>query len=67
MKYISIDRLCDFEFHDSEWSFISWENGNLLVRIIMLNIHKDTEQNDTGKDMEIGVKKDIQFLECLFL
>lgn len=53
MKYISTDRLCDFEFHDSEWSFVSWENGNLTVRIIMLNIHKDAVQNDMGKDMEI--------------
>lgn len=53
MRYISKDRLCDFEFHDSEWSFVSWEDGDLTVRISMLNIHKDTEQNDTGKDMEI--------------
>lgn len=53
MKNISTDRFCDFEFHDSEWSFISWENGNLTVRIEMLNIHKDAEQNDMGKDMEI--------------
>ena len=53
MKYVSIDRLCDFEFHDSEWSFVSYEGGNLTVKIEMLNIHKDAEQNDCGKDMEI--------------
>ena len=53
MKYLSTDRLSDFEFHDSEWSYVSWERGNLTVRIVMLNIHKDTEQNDTGRDMEI--------------
>ena len=53
MNYVSIDRLCDFEFHDSEWSFVSWERGNLTVRIVMLNVHKDTKHNDTGKDMEI--------------
>ncbi len=53
MKYISTDRLCDFEFHDSEWSFVSWENGDLTARIVMLNIHKDAAQNDMGKDMEI--------------
>lgn len=53
MKYVSIDRLCDFEFHDSEWSFVSWSEGKLTVKIEMLNIHKDAEQNCTGKDMEI--------------
>ena len=53
MKYISTDRLCDFEFHESEWRFVSWENGNLTVSIDKLNIRKDAEQNDTGKDMEI--------------
>jgi len=53
MKYISTDRLSDFEFHDSEWCFVSWEDGNLTVRIRMLNIHKDAQQNDCGKDMEI--------------
>lgn len=53
MKYVSTDRLCDFEFHDSEWSFVSWEGGNLTVKIDMLNIHKDAKQNDTGKDMEL--------------
>lgn len=41
MKYISTDRLCDFEFHDSEWSVVSWENGNLTVKLRALNIHKD--------------------------
>lgn len=54
MKYISTDRLCDFEFHDSEWSFVSWSDGKLTVKIEMLNIHKDAEQNDFGKDMELG-------------
>ena len=53
MKYISKDRLGDFEFHDSEWSFLSYEGGNLTFKIEMLNIHKDAEQNDTGKEMEI--------------
>ena len=53
MKYISKDRLGDFEFHDSEWSFVSWKNGDLTVKIKALNIHKDAEQNCTGKDMEI--------------
>ncbi len=54
IKHISVDSLGDFEFHDSEWSFVSWENGNLTVKIRALNIHKDAEQNRTGKDMELG-------------
>ena len=53
MKYISKDRLGDFEFHDSEWELESWADGNLTLRVTELNIHKDAEQNDCGKDMEI--------------
>ena len=53
MKYVSIDQLHDFEFHDSVWSFVSWENDNLTVKIRMLNIHKDAEQNGSAEDMEI--------------
>ena len=44
MKYISTDRLCDFEFHGSEWSFVLWSDGKLTVKVEMLNIHKDAEQ-----------------------
>lgn len=53
MKYVSIDQLHDFEFHDSVWSFVSWANDNLTVKIRMLNIHKDAEQNGSAEDMEI--------------
>ncbi len=52
MKYISTDRLTDFEFHDSVWAFDSWENGALRVKVTGLNIHKNTEQNDLGADMQ---------------
>ncbi len=52
--HVSLDSLADFEFHDSEWSFVSWENGDLAVKIRALNIHKDAAQNGTGKDMELG-------------
>ena len=52
--HVSLDSLADFEFHDSEWSFVSWENGDLTVKIRALNIHKDADQNRMGKDMELG-------------
>ncbi|MBR6726230.1 MAG: hypothetical protein IKL81_04505, partial [Clostridia bacterium] len=52
--HVSLDSLADFEFHDSEWSFVSWENGDLTVKIRALNIHKDAAQNGTGRDMELG-------------
>lgn len=54
IKHVSVDSIGDFEFHDSEWSFVSWENGNLTVKVRALNIHKDADQNRTGKDMELG-------------
>lgn len=53
MKYCSIDRFQDFEFHDSEFSFVSWEDDRLVVFAKFLNIHKDAEPNNFGVDMEL--------------
>ena len=53
MKYVSINRLSDFEFHDAEFIFDSFVNNNLSVKVSYLNIHKDTEQNPFDSDMEI--------------
>ncbi|MBQ7326923.1 MAG: hypothetical protein IJW93_05570 [Clostridia bacterium] len=57
MKYISLDRLQDFEFHDSEWELISWEKlGNMddvTFKARLLNVHKDAAPNNSGVDMEI--------------
>ena len=44
LKYVSINRLSDFEFHDAEFIFDSFVNNNLSVKVSYLNIHKDTEQ-----------------------
>ena len=52
MKYISIDRLCDFEFHDAEFTLLSVDK-DLSVKSEFLNIHKDAEQNPHKTDMEI--------------
>ena len=53
MKYISIDRLSDFEFHDAEFTLEIFADNCLKVKANYLNIHKDTEQNTHETDMEI--------------
>ena len=53
MKYISVNSLSDFEFHDAEFAFDSFVNNQLTVIAYYLNIHKNTEQNPFVTDMEI--------------
>ncbi len=53
MKYISVNRLNDFEFHDAEMKLIRYADGRLTVSMECLNIHKGTEQNPHPTDMEI--------------
>lgn len=53
MKYVSIDKLSDFEFHDAEFTLESFVNNCLKVKVNHLNIHKGTEQNICETDMEI--------------
>lgn len=55
MNYESVNSLADFEFHDAELSFISFENGTLTISAKYLNIHKGTAQNSSDKDMEIDL------------
>lgn len=58
MKYLSVDRLQDFEFHDAELSLISWNNflgkDVLTFSAKMLNLHKNAEPNKMDSDMEIS-------------
>jgi len=58
MKYTSLDRLQDFEFHDSELELIGWEKlGNTMdcvtFKARLLNVHKNAAPNNSGVDMEI--------------
>ena len=53
MKYISVNSLSDFEFHDAEFAFDSFVNNQLTIIAYNLNIHKSTEQNPFETDMEI--------------
>ena len=53
MRYNSVNRLSDFEFHDAWFSLDSFENNCLTVKALCLNIHKDVEQNPHETDMEI--------------
>ncbi|MBP3414185.1 MAG: hypothetical protein J6L81_03175 [Clostridia bacterium] len=54
MKYISIDKLSDFEFHDAVFTLEIFANNCLKVKAEYLNIHKGTEQNSYETDMEIA-------------
>ncbi|MBO5914155.1 MAG: hypothetical protein J6Q72_02305 [Clostridia bacterium] len=54
MQYSSTNRLQDFEFHDSELSFISWDDNRLIVSAKYLNVHKDAAPNNADADMEIS-------------
>ena len=55
MKYISVNKLSDFEFHDAEFALEIFDNKCLKVKAVYLNIHKDTEQNQHVTDMEINL------------
>lgn len=53
MKYVSVNRLRDFEFHDADIALVSMERDTLRLSVKHLNIHKGTEQNGEDWDMEI--------------
>lgn len=53
MKYASINRLDDFEFHDSMWKLCSFQDQVLTVDARMLNIHREAPLNPHEMDMEI--------------
>ncbi|MBE6924364.1 MAG: hypothetical protein E7466_03895 [Ruminococcaceae bacterium] len=54
MKFCVENNLSIFEFHDSEFSFVSFDGKDLVVSVSMMNIHKDTPQNPSAYDMEIA-------------
>ena len=54
MKFCTENDLSIFEFHDSEFSFVSFDGKDLVVSASMVNIHKDTPQNPSNYDMEIA-------------
>lgn len=53
MKYCVENDLSIFEFHDSVFSYVSFDGTDLIVSGSMVNIHKDTPQNPSEHDMEI--------------
>lgn len=54
MKFCARNDLSIFEFHDSEFSFVSFDGKDLVVSASMVNIHKDTPRNPSDYDMEIA-------------
>ncbi len=54
MRFVSLNRLSDFEFHDAEFTLDVFNDNLLRVKANYLNIHKNTEQNAHETDMEIA-------------
>ncbi len=54
MKYCIKNDLSLFEFHDSQFSFVSYDGVDLVISASMVNIHKHTPQNPSDCDMEIA-------------
>ena len=54
MKYCVKNDLSIFEFHDSAFSFVSFNGSDLVISASMVNIHKDTPQNPSDYDMELS-------------
>lgn len=57
MKYCVENLLDLFEFHDAEFSFISYDGNELVISAEHLNIHKDAPENPHDCDMEIELAK----------
>ncbi len=53
MKYSFVDRLQDFEFHDSFWKMLSWEDDEVVIELRCLNVHKSALLEPVDTDMEI--------------
>ncbi len=54
MRFVSLNKLSDFEFHDAEFTLDVFNDNLLRVKANYLNIHKNTEQNSHETDMEIA-------------
>ncbi len=54
MKYTSVNKLCDFEFHDALMKLELLSSDCLKVIVSYLNIHKDADENPYDVDMEIA-------------
>ena len=54
MRFCVENDLSLFEFHDSIFSFVSFDGTDLVVSAKLMNIHKNTPQNLSDFDMEIA-------------
>ena len=63
MKYRVENELDLFEFHDAEFSFISFEKNELVLSAKHLNIHENAAQNPHDCDMEIDLAEFVKRLE----
>lgn len=53
VKYYVENDLSLFEFHDADFTLLDFSDGNLVVSVKYLNVHKRTEYNPSEHDMEI--------------
>jgi hypothetical protein len=63
MKYLSKNRLSDFEFHDAVLTLESFLSQRLIAQAAYLNIHKEAMQNPFETDMEIACAR-LSFEDC---
>ncbi len=54
MKYHFVNRLQDFEFHDTYWEIIDCQPDRISFVISYLNVRKSALEEDSDKDMEIS-------------
>lgn len=57
MKYCVKNQLNLFEFHDSKFSLISFEENELCICSEHMNIHKNAKENPHDYDMDISLSK----------
>ena len=53
MKFSVKNDLMLFEFHDADFSFVSFDGRDLVISADHVNVHKDTAVNPSEHDMEI--------------
>ena len=51
MKYVAVDELEHFCFHDAKVESLEWIDGDMLWRLSALNATTENSQNDSPKDL----------------
>ena len=63
LKYIAVNELDHFEYHDAELRKIAWKDTNLVWELSAVNVTTENTQNNSCKDMCIE-SAEIMFESC---